>query len=230
MIWNDSLYTDNYVGMVRFAYARLKDYGRAEDAVQRTFQKLIDNMSTIETTEGVRRWLYTALRRYIIDLVRTNVVAERALRAAHPGAKFNIEGEYTPTDSETPESLATSNETAVEVHATLALLKPIVRDTLVRYYLQSQTIPEIMVATGQTNPAVKSALHRGRAVFQAHIKGTVRQPKPVRVKQPKPVYTHGMPAYYTRMKCRCHPCRMAYNLYNKHKTLDWLGVWVDAAA
>ncbi len=163
--WSDDFYVENYDALMAFAFRRLRDHATAEDAVQRTFMQALRAIDRLDDASNVRRWLYALLRNHLIDIARRREISERALRAAFPDASFELDGTFRAIEPETPSALVESDETTHEVRAVLATLKPRVRDVLVRYYLQGETIPEIMAKDGLTKPTVKSLLHRARRSF-----------------------------------------------------------------
>ena len=228
--WSDTFYTENYGLLVNYAYRRLRDWQLAEDAVQQAFVAAMRNIEKLDRAENVRQWLLTIVRNNTLDVFRKNETGQRAYATAFPDASFELDGTYRAVEPETTDGQVIQAETAEEVQRILAAMKPRVRDILVRFYLKGETIPEIMAADGLTRQTVKSLLHRGREAFRSESSKPKEQPKPKQTRNMKPVYTHGMPAYYQRMKCRCRPCTKAYTAYRKHKTLDWWEVWKEETA
>lgn len=163
--WSDTFYTDNYPLLVNYAYRRLRDWHLAEDVVQQAFVSAMRNIEKLDKTENVRQWLLTITRNNTINVFRKNETGQRAYATAFPEASFELDGTYRAVEPETTDGQVIQAEASEEVQRTLAAMKPRVRDILVRYYLNSETIPEIMAADGLKNPTVKSLLHRARIKF-----------------------------------------------------------------
>ena len=66
----NSLFSDYYVNLCRFAYTYLKNTDTSEELVQELFIKIWENRETIEITTSIRSFLYTSVKNRVLNFIR----------------------------------------------------------------------------------------------------------------------------------------------------------------
>ena len=135
------------------ALRRVRNHAEAQDLVQEVFVMALRKISQLRQPEAFGGWLRTILRRLAINR------AQR--RAAHGYA----DGEALDTmrfDNRTPLAAVLSQEAARELHAGLARLSELDRQTLEAFYMRGQSIDQMSAAFESPVGTIKRRLHVAR--------------------------------------------------------------------
>ncbi len=134
---------------VCLAYARnLHD---AEELTQDVFMKAIIKVSTVRDPGRVRQWLLQIARRTCVDHVRCRRPTEplpESAAAAEPVSNWHFEN----------------------LHAALARLPDVYRETIALYYLDGHSCAGTAAALGVSEATVRQRLLRGRLMLHELLK------------------------------------------------------------
>jgi RNA polymerase sigma-70 factor, ECF subfamily len=137
------------------AYRMLGDSSEAEDAAQEVFVRAWNQLRTFQTDRRFSTWLLSIASHYSIDL----------LRRRKPQAPLDGVALYVQSDEPEPDELVLKQEQREMVRELVASLPDKYRSvTLLRYY-GDMSYDEIARATGLTESAVKTQLHRARRML-----------------------------------------------------------------
>lgn len=163
-------------------YRLLGDWAEAEDAAQETFVRAYCHLHRYDAHRPFRTWLCAIAHHYCIDQLRRRRLVllslEREPPLQHPAL-------YDPTPS--PEAEAQRGELARSVARLLARLSPEGRSVVVLHYWSGLSYQEIATATGATVSAVKSRLHRNRALLAGMLRAEAARAQP-RPRRPLPAW------------------------------------------
>jgi RNA polymerase sigma-70 factor, ECF subfamily len=137
------------------AYRMLGDSSEAEDAAQEVFVRAWNQLRTFQTDRRFSTWLLSIASHYSIDL----------LRRRKPQAPLDGVALYVQSDEPEPDELVLKQEQREMVRELVGSLPDKYRSvTLLRYY-GDMSYDEIARATGLTESAVKTQLHRARRML-----------------------------------------------------------------
>ena len=155
--------------LVRLYHDRVYRFGRrvcrddldADDAVQEAFTKLAVRRDVIGDP-GALSWLMTVVRNACLRLLRPFVRERRALGEAQPA-------DEVASDSDSPERAMERFELVGRVHAAIAGLSEPYRQVIILRDLEGLSGEETCRALGIELVAMKSRLHRARALLRASL-------------------------------------------------------------
>lgn len=151
-----------YQGAVyNMAYRMLGDPTEAEDAAQEVFVRAWNQLHTFQLDRRFSTWLLSIASHYCIDL----------LRRRKPQAPLDDVALYVQSDEPEPEELALRSEQSEMVQRLLNTLPEKYRSVTVLRYYNDLSYDEIAQATGLTESAVKTQLHRARKMLADQLVG-----------------------------------------------------------
>jgi RNA polymerase sigma-70 factor (ECF subfamily) len=162
------LYDEHVDALYAFVYYRVgRDPDLAEDVVQATFARAIDQATAFDPARGsVGSWLTTLSRNLIRDQLRahrrTDEVADRWERIDASLAQLYDALEQTPL----PGEVLARAETRDLVHMTIAHLPGPYRTALTGKYVDGKSLDDLADELGLSVDAVKSLLARARRAFK----------------------------------------------------------------
>lgn len=141
------------------AYRMLGDPTEAEDATQEVFVRAWNQLRTFQIERRFSTWLLSIASHLCIDL----------LRRRKPSAPLDGVALYVPSDAPEPDELALQSEQRRMVQALLNTLPEKYRTVTVLRYYNDLSYDEIARATGLTESAVKTQLHRARRMLAEQL-------------------------------------------------------------
>lgn len=139
---------------LRIALAILGDPDDAEDAAQDAVVRALAHVADVREDSRVNAWLYTVSRRAALTTAR----ARRRMNQR----QVDVDPDATAADThEAPDP-----RLAAWVRATLALLTPDERESLLRVHVGGWTYRELSRTRGQSPSAAKMQASRARARFR----------------------------------------------------------------
>jgi RNA polymerase sigma-70 factor, ECF subfamily len=163
-----ALVRDYHDRVYRFGVAVCHDRFDADDAVQEAFIKLA-RRPDVMANPGALGWLLRVVRTTCIKLMRPFARERRALgeRSDDPIA--------APGD---PQQLMERWELVRAVHDAISQLPPLYREVLILRDLEGLSGEQTCAALGIELPAMKTRLHRARAMLRNTITATTHQETP----------------------------------------------------
>ncbi|MEP6774009.1 MAG: sigma-70 family RNA polymerase sigma factor [Chloroflexota bacterium] len=143
------------------AYRMLGDPTEAEDAAQEVFVRAWNQLRTFQQDKRFSTWLLSIASHHSIDL----------LRRRKPSAPLDDVALYVPSEDPAPDDLALQGEQRVMVQRLLQSLPEKYRTVTVLRYYNDLSYDEIAHATGLTESAVKTQLHRARRMLAEKLEG-----------------------------------------------------------
>lgn len=155
------LVTRYQTAVYNMAYRMLGDPTEAEDAAQEVFVRAWNQLHTFQLDRRFSTWLLSIASHYCIDL----------LRRRKPSAPLDDVALFVPSDDPQPEELALRTEQSEMVQRLLSTLPDKYRSVTVLRYYNDLSYDEIAKATGLTESAVKTQLHRARKMLADQLVG-----------------------------------------------------------
>lgn len=149
------LVTRYQTAVYNMAYRMLGDPTEAEDAAQEVFVRAWNQLHTFQQDRRFSTWLLSIASHYSIDL----------LRRRKPQAPLDDVALFVQSDDPEPEELAIKAEQSEMVRQLLNTLPDKYRSVTVLRYYNDLSYDEIAKATGLTESAVKTQLHRARKML-----------------------------------------------------------------
>ncbi len=146
------------------ALRRIGDYGEAQEVCQDVFVQALQKIDQLREPERFGGWLRAIANRMAIN----RVVRRRPEIAAEPESLAAV-----CIDESTPLSAALDNESRSQLHAGLARLRALDRQTLVAFYIQGQTLLEMSDTFGAPLGTIKRRLHVARKRLAKNIETPV---------------------------------------------------------
>jgi RNA polymerase sigma-70 factor (ECF subfamily) len=153
------LVTRYQTAVYNMAYRMLGDPTEAEDAAQEVFVRAWNQLHTFQQDRRFSTWLLSIASHYSIDL----------LRRRKPQAPLDDVALFVQSDDPEPEELAIKAEQSDMVRQLLNTLPDKYRSVTVLRYYNDLSYDEIAKATGLTESAVKTQLHRARKMLAEEI-------------------------------------------------------------
>jgi RNA polymerase sigma-70 factor (ECF subfamily) len=154
-------------------YRMLGEADQAQDATQETFLRAYTQFHRYDSERSFKTWIFSIASHYCIDRLRrrrvTWVDIDDEPLAGHPMLREKRVG---------PEDAAVQQERAADVQALIDTLPAKDRAAVVMLYWYDLSYQEIAEATGTTVSAVKSRLHRARAVMADALQAKDTRPQP----------------------------------------------------
>ena len=155
----------------RFGKRACRDASAADDAVQDAFAALARRPEVVRG-EGALPWLYTVVRNACLRLLR-------GLRRTHSRLGDRIDDPDTVAAAALDPEAALARWQLVErVHRAIAALDQPHREVLILRDLEGESGPEVCLALGISAAAMKSRLHRARALVRAQVTQVIRPAAP----------------------------------------------------
>lgn len=143
------------------AYRMLGDPTDAEDAAQEVFVRAWNQLRTFQIERRFSTWLLSIASHHCIDM----------LRRRKPTAPLDDVALYVQSNEPEPDELALRNEQREIVQKLLNTLPDKYRSVTVLRYYNDLSYDEIARATGLTESAVKTQLHRARRMLAERLAG-----------------------------------------------------------
>jgi RNA polymerase sigma-70 factor (ECF subfamily) len=137
------------------AYRMLGDPTEAEDAAQEVFVRAWNQLHTFQQDRRFSTWLLSIASHHAIDM----------LRRRKPQAPLDDVALFIESDDPQPDELALQGEQREMVQRLLNRLPEKYRSVTVLRYYNDLSYDEIARATGLTESAVKTQLHRARRML-----------------------------------------------------------------
>jgi RNA polymerase sigma-70 factor (ECF subfamily) len=137
------------------AYRMLGDPTEAEDAAQEVFVRAWNQLHTFQLERRFSTWLLSIASHYCIDV----------LRRRKPTAPLDDVALYKESTDPQPDEIALQGEQSRTVKELLNALPDKYRSVTVLRYYNDLSYDEIARATGLTESAVKTQLHRARRML-----------------------------------------------------------------
>jgi RNA polymerase sigma-70 factor, ECF subfamily len=137
------------------AYRMLGDPTEAEDAAQEVFVRAWNQLHTFQQDKRFSTWLLSIASHHAIDM----------LRRRKPQAPLDDVALFVESDDPQPDDLALQGEQREMVQRLLNRLPDKYRSVTVLRYYNDLSYDEIARATGLTESAVKTQLHRARRML-----------------------------------------------------------------
>ena len=151
-----------YQGAVfNMCYRMLSDPTEAEDAAQEVFVRAWNQLRTFQMDRRFSTWLLSIASHYCIDM----------LRRRKPSAPLDDVALFVQSDDPEPEDVAIQAEQSEMVQRLLNTLPDKYRSVTVLRYYNDLSYDEIARATGLTESAVKTQLHRARKMLADQLVG-----------------------------------------------------------
>jgi RNA polymerase sigma-70 factor (ECF subfamily) len=164
----ETLYEANVDGLYAFVFYRVgRDTSLAEDVVQETFTKALDQIDRYDAARGsVHNWLCTLSRNVIRDNLRAHrrsqELASMWERVDKTLAQIFESLDHAPLSDEVIERA----ETRDLVNMTIANMPDHYRSILERKYIQGESLQQLAGELDMTADAAKSLLARARRAFR----------------------------------------------------------------
>lgn len=152
---------DRYAPAVRrFVRDMLRDAPAADDALQDTFVRVFQRISTLDEPEHLAGWIFGIARRVCLEHRRHQTRRQRTTELS--AADFDA-----ADPSATPEALYVGSESAAELDRAVDRLEPDRRAILLLRCDHQLSYDEIATAMGFSLSKVKVELHRARLALRA---------------------------------------------------------------
>ena len=137
--------------MLRVCYQYLKDYHLAEDAVQETFIKAVNNYNSFKGNSTEKTWLTRIALNCCKNIMRTHWF--KYVYSCMTESNFTL-----PSNTHN-NSCSQEHENVLEA---VMSLKRADREVIILYYYMEFSLKEIAQITGQAENTINQRLHRAR--------------------------------------------------------------------
>src|SRR5215212_6550280 len=134
-------------------YSSCGDLSASEDIAQETFLAAWKSLSGLREPQKLASWLCQIARHRLLDQHRENARDNARLARAITG--------YEPANSPRPDEQATTAEERDVLWRSLSQIPEPYRETLVLYYRQNQSAPEVAAALEVSEETIRQRLARG---------------------------------------------------------------------
>lgn len=141
------------------AYRMLGDTAEAEDAAQEAFVRAYTRLSTYQPDRKFANWLLSITSHHCIDRLR------RRSRLRQTSLEEMLPSLDLVSDDPQPDQVVSRKQERDRVWQVLRALPPDYRAAIVLRYWHDLSYEEIAAATGDTESAIKSRLHRARQMM-----------------------------------------------------------------
>lgn len=152
-------------------YRMLGDPTDAEDAAQETFLRAYHRLDSYQPERKFSTWILSIAAHHAIDVLRRRHLNWLSLDGLPPWR-------WLAADSADPEASAVRQESQDQVQRLLSQLPPGYRLVTILHYWYDMSYQEIAAATGLTESAIKSRLHRARLMLAQRLQAEQLQAKP----------------------------------------------------
>lgn len=144
-----------------YCHRLLQNQSSAEDALQNTFMKAYQSISTLDDPAAFKYWLFMIARNEVYTILR---------KAKSNGQIKSLDDSEEIWDEHTPFSEAVQTNNADIVQEILAQLKTEYREVLILREYEQLTYVEIAALTGDTESSVKSRIFKARKALTKKLK------------------------------------------------------------
>ena len=155
------LYEKYKSSVYAYSFRLLQNEPSAEDALQNTFMKAYQSISTLDDPAAFKYWLFIIARNEVYSLIR---------KSRSNGQFKSLEDSENVWAEETPLTQAVHTNTTDIVQALLGQLKTEYREVLVLREYDQLTYAEIAAVTGDTESSVKSRIFKARRALTRKLK------------------------------------------------------------
>lgn len=153
----------HYTLVYGLAFSTLRDRSAAEDITQETFLVAWTNLKKLRNAGAFSMWIRKITRNLCLNWLRS--ASYRSELAEH-----ERQSALGSQDSEgDPEVHVLRDERQSKVNEALASLSPKIREAMVLYYLEDQSVADGAEALGITEVAMKLRLHHGRQKLRQYF-------------------------------------------------------------
>jgi len=157
--------------ILRFGMKMCRHEDDAREVLQDTLLAAARSVREFRGQSSLSTWLYTIARSFCVKHRRRNVGEPANLEPIH-----ELKAELTPAlvDLRTPEGEAASREVAAVLEEAILELDPIYREVLLLRDVEGLSAVEVAQVVGASVDAVKSRLHRARALVRLRLAPLLR--------------------------------------------------------
>lgn len=150
-----------YNPLCNYAFSFVNDLSSSEDIVQETFVKIWEKKQDIITSEGVRFYLFTA--------VRNNCLTHLQKAKKVPVVELN---DYDAADEQMPVNQVVKDETDYRSHLAAAMdqLPPKCREVFMLSRMSKQSYKEIADTLGVSIKTVENQIGKALKILRAYVK------------------------------------------------------------
>jgi RNA polymerase sigma factor (sigma-70 family) len=158
----EALMREHRTEVIRYAMRLCISPQDAEDAAQEALLALSRSIGALREVAALSSWLFLAVRTHCFRLAR------RAVRYS-----ISLESELT-LEGPTPEEQLVDRQLRQRISLIVSEMDPALRDVLIRRDVLGQSAREAAQAIGVSVDALKSRLHRARAIVKERLLATLR--------------------------------------------------------
>jgi RNA polymerase sigma-70 factor (ECF subfamily) len=144
-----------------YCHRLLQNQSSAEDALQNTFLKAYQSISTLDDPAAFKYWLFMIARNEVYTILR---------KAKSNGQVKSLDDSEEIWDEENPFSKAVQTDTVDIIQQLLGQLKTEYREVLILREYEQLTYVEIAALTGDTESSVKSRIFKARKALTKKLK------------------------------------------------------------
>ncbi len=156
------LVESHYRGVYGLAYSAVGDWAAAEDIAQETFLVAWCNLSRLRTPGAFTVWL-GRIARNLARNWRRSAAYRRSLQERQAAA-----AKATPETSAAADALE-KQETRGNIWQAIESLSPKLREVVVLFYIEEQSVRDVAQAVGAGESAIKKRLERARGQLRSHF-------------------------------------------------------------
>lgn len=150
--------------LLRLCTRMLRDPGEAEDVVQDTFLTVWRRLSTLESTDQFRTWLYRTASNRCLDTIRRR--ERRPAQATDPGSLGSVENRGPSLEDSAERGAAVRH-----LEHVLSTLPAEQRMVWLLHEVEGETYATIAAMMGTTDGSVRGRLHRARTAIVRGMEG-----------------------------------------------------------
>ncbi len=162
--------------LVKYIYRRTRDYHVAEDLCQEAMYRACRSVSSLETPEKVKNWLFRIAYHVVVDWLRNRSAKKKVityLESVHPDPECSPGIDVILMDLEEKEE---AREKVKRLWALVQSLPPIYREVFELRYRKWRPIAKIAKRVNLPEGNVKVRLFRARRMLAGALKdGVVRE-------------------------------------------------------
>jgi RNA polymerase sigma-70 factor (ECF subfamily) len=155
------LYERYKTNIYAYCHRLLQNQSSAEDALQNTFLKAYQSISTLDDPAAFKYWLFKIARNEVYTILR---------KSKSNGHIKSLDDAEDIWDEETPFSKAVQTNTVDIIQQLLGQLKTEYREVLILREYEQLTYVEIAALTGDTESSVKSRIFKARKALTKKLK------------------------------------------------------------
>jgi RNA polymerase sigma-70 factor (ECF subfamily) len=151
------------VPVYNLCFRMLGNPGDAEDAAQETFVRVYTHLRSYNLQQKLSSWILAVASHYCIDRLRRQHIHWLSLDEALPLPAAS-------RDEDQPEDTLMERESCAEIRDLMQTLPAEYRLVIALRYWQDLSYEEIAQVVGTTESAIKSRLHRARAILADEVR------------------------------------------------------------